>query len=71
MTKAKTKPATFGSRLAALIEADGRSVAAIAEAAEMSRQTIYQLLRDLQEPAWSTVDKLAAALEISTDEFRK
>lgn len=62
---------TFAVRLRTALDKSGRSVAEIATAAGLARQTIYQLLRGgATDPPWSTVCKLADALKIKTDSFR-
>jgi DNA-binding phage protein len=66
----KTVGKTFADRLRMAIEESGRSVADVAEAAGLDRVTVYQLLRTETDPRWSTVQALAAALGIATDDLR-
>lgn len=60
----------FATRLRSLREQAGFSVQQLAEKAGLKRQGLYQLERGESEPTWSTVQKLADALGISTDKFR-
>lgn len=64
------RAATFAARLRESIDASGRTVADIATAANLDRVTVYQLLRTDTDPRWSTVQALAKALDISTDQLR-
>ena len=67
----KPKPETFADRLRAAIAASGRKVADLAAAAGLDRVTVYQLLRGgAPDPRWSTVQALARAIGISTEDFR-
>ncbi len=56
------KPQTFAARLQSLLDETGVSVAALAKAAGVNRQTIYKLLRGQNEPSLEVARKLAAAL---------
>lgn len=58
---------TFGERL---IELRGAMpVTELADAAGVSRQTIFRLERDQREPSWSIVMALAEALDVTPDAF--
>jgi transcriptional regulator with XRE-family HTH domain len=54
----------FSDRLAALIAVDGRSVPALAEAADVPKQTIYNYLKGAGDPAEGPARKVAAALGV-------
>lgn len=67
MPRAKPTPAPTGAdaldQLRDLVEADGRSIAAIAEAAEMSRSQLSQVLNGIRpNPSVGTVARVLAAL---------
>jgi transcriptional regulator with XRE-family HTH domain len=62
--------ATFAQRLRALRVQSTLSVAELAQRSGLHRQVIYQLeAGDRTDPAWSTVQKLAKGLGVSTDQF--
>lgn len=58
---------TFGKVIQRLREAKGWSVYALAQRAGLSDQAIHDLERDRRQPAFDTVRRLAAALEITLD----
>lgn len=62
--------ATFGAGLTALREAAGLSVAQLASAAGLHRQSVHQYENGERRPTWDAVQKLAAALHVPTDTFR-
>lgn len=61
---------TFSARLTALREAAGLSVAQLASAAGLHRQSVHQYENGERRPTWQAVQKLAAALHVPTDTFR-
>ncbi len=62
--------ATFAARLRALMAAASLDAPALAAKAGVSRQGLYRLLAGERAPSWDTVQKLAAALGVSTEELR-
>jgi transcriptional regulator with XRE-family HTH domain len=60
----------FAARLTALREAAGLSVAQLATAAGLHRQSVHQYENGERRPTWDAVQKLAAALHVPTDTFR-
>ncbi len=62
--------AIFPARLRVLREAAGLSVSDLAAKANLNRDAVYKLERGDSKPTWGTVQALAAALGVSTDEFR-
>lgn len=65
-----TPPPDFPVRLRALMERAGLDPPALALKAGLSRQNVYRLLAGDRAPTWATVQRLAAALGVSTEEFR-
>ena len=63
-------PATFGRRLRDLRTAAGLSVAALAERASITRQHVGWLESDRSSPTWDVVQRLAAALDATPNDFR-
>jgi transcriptional regulator with XRE-family HTH domain len=59
----------FGKRLRALREAGGRSQAAIAERAGLSRVFVNQLEAGTRDPSLSTLTRLAKALGVTLAEL--
>jgi transcriptional regulator with XRE-family HTH domain len=66
---AKQPVVTFGVRLRELREAAGLTQARLAERAGLHPQGVVKLERGEREPAWSTVQLLAAALGVSCAAF--
>jgi transcriptional regulator with XRE-family HTH domain len=66
MTK---KSPVFSERLRALREDAGLSQYALAKRAGLSKQAISRLELSMNEPVWSTVQLLSAALGISCESF--
>jgi transcriptional regulator with XRE-family HTH domain len=64
------KAATFGQRLRAAREAAGLSQARLADAAGMHPNAVARLERGERHPSWHTVQLLATALDISTEQLR-
>jgi DNA-binding XRE family transcriptional regulator len=64
------EPEPFPVKVRELREAVGLSVAALAEAAGLSRQTIHQYEAGERRPTWDAVQAIAKALNTSTDTFR-
>ncbi len=63
--------ATFGERLKTLRTAKGLTQEGLARAADLSSATVAKLEHVKgMDPSWSTVVKLADALNVSTDAFR-
>lgn len=67
---ARGLPAGFGDRLKALREKAVLSVAALAEAAGVSRESVRLYEVGERRPTWDAVQALAAALNVPTDTFR-
>lgn len=75
---AKPKPPTLGDTLRTLREAADMSVQELATAAELPKQTVYDLeqgrMRNGERvkvtPTWDTIQAIATALQVSTDVFR-
>ena len=64
-------PPTFPQTLARLIAAGGfASTAAFAQSSGIPPQTLSNLLSGRRKPRWDTVQKIAAALGITTDSLR-
>jgi transcriptional regulator with XRE-family HTH domain len=61
----------FAERLKELREAAGISQEELANRAGMSVASIRSLEQDRSEPSWSTVLKLARALNVRTTEFER
>jgi DNA-binding XRE family transcriptional regulator len=64
------KDTTFAGRLKVLRRKAGLTQYALARKAGLSRQSLNQLERGDSEPAWQTVQLLALALGVATEEFR-
>lgn len=62
-------PPTFADLLRTAIAESGLSLAAVARKAGISTQGLYGLLAG-KSPMWSTVQRLALALGISTERLR-
>lgn len=61
---------TFGERLRELRKAAGMTQEGLARAADLTTATVYKLEANPdQDPAWSTVGKLAKALGVSVAAF--
>ena len=69
VAKKKQIDPTFGKRLRELRKAKGWTLAQLGERAEMMFQDVARLERSDREPVWSTVLRLAAALEVTPDAF--
>lgn len=63
-------PETFAARLTRLREAAGLSVANLADAAGLPRQTVHQLERGERKPMLETAAKLAQALGVDLSVFQ-
>lgn len=63
-------PEPFAARLRRLLERSGLTAYALAGKAGVSKQTVSKLLRGEQQPSWETVQRLAAALGVSTEAMR-
>jgi transcriptional regulator with XRE-family HTH domain len=59
----------FGPRLRSLREARRLTVQDLAEAAGVSRPTVYDLEAGTRTPTWPTVLALADALDVTPDHF--
>jgi transcriptional regulator with XRE-family HTH domain len=70
VTFAETKPSPFPTRLRALREAAGLSVAELADRAGLSREAVRLYEAGRRDPAWSAVQRLADALNASTEDLR-
>ena len=64
------RPQPFSVRLRLLREKTELSVAALAEKAGMSRESVRLYEAGKRSPTWDAVQKLAAALGVPTDTFR-
>lgn len=60
----------FGRRLRELREAKGLSLRDLADLTGIAHQTIRKYEMGDNVPNWETVEKLADALAVSTEEFR-
>jgi transcriptional regulator with XRE-family HTH domain len=60
----------FPTVLIRLRESAGLTVAELAEAAGLTRQAVHNYESGARRPTWDAVQKLAAALGVSTDVFR-
>lgn len=62
---------SFGSRLRSLRRGRGLSMPELAERAGLAnRHVIYQYESGRRQPGWDVIQRLAAALEVSTEDFR-
>ncbi len=61
---------TFAARLKAIRTTAHLTITDLAEAAGLSRQTIYNYESGKGEPTWDVVQKLAEALGVSTEALR-
>jgi transcriptional regulator with XRE-family HTH domain len=66
-----TTAMTFGERLKELREAAGLSQEALARAAGLSTSTVAKTEQRDIDPSWSTVQALAKALGVSSEDFRE
>lgn len=64
------KPTTLGEKMKALRESQGLSVYALAKKAGVAAPVIARVESGVRSLRWETVVKLAAALGVSTEEFR-
>lgn len=62
--------ADFAARLRGLRERAGLTVQGLAEAAGVTRQAVHNYEAGDRRPTWGAVQALAAALGVTTDEFR-
>ncbi len=60
----------FGRRLRELREGKGLSLRGLEELTGIAHQTIRKYEQGESVPNWKTVEKLADALDVSTEEFR-
>lgn len=65
----KKKRETFGQKVVRLREAAELSQYALAKKAGMSQQALSYLESSDGDPNWATVQKIAAALDVSCEEF--
>ena len=65
-----SKPDTFAGRLRKLREAARMSTQELGEAAGIGREAVWRLESGRRSPSWETVQALAEALGVPTDEFR-
>ncbi len=63
-------PATFATILRREREKAGLSVAALAEAASMDRESVRLYEAGARRPTWQAVQAIATALNVPTDTFR-
>jgi transcriptional regulator with XRE-family HTH domain len=63
------KSLIFSERLKSIRESMGLSQYALAKHAGLTKQAIWRLENGEREPAWSTVQLLAAALGVSCESF--
>jgi DNA-binding XRE family transcriptional regulator len=63
-------PAPFPVRLRELRATAGLTVQELAESAGLTRQAVHNYESGARHPTWDAVQKLAAALGVSTDVFR-
>jgi transcriptional regulator with XRE-family HTH domain len=68
--RTKSETAAFGRRLRKLRESRGWSQAGLAAKAGVSQPMVCDLEAARKQPGWGTVQLLAVALEVSTEEFR-
>src|SRR5262249_27625391 len=68
-TEGLTPMSTFAQRLKAAREKAGLSMYALAKKAGVSKQGLFSLEAGINEPTWSTVQRLAAALGVDCTEF--
>ena len=69
MVKTLTRRETFADRLAALREKAGLSQYRLSQLAGLSKQTLSWLESGAVEPAWRTVQAMAAALGVEVNDF--
>lgn len=69
VAKKKQIDPAFGQRLRELRKAKGWTLAQLGERADMMYQDVARLERSDREPVWSTVLRLATALEVTPDAF--
>lgn len=67
---ARSMPESFGPKLAALRDQSTMTVEELARRADISRHAIYAYEQGKRRPTWEAVQKLAAALGVTTDTFR-
>lgn len=67
---AKRQPATFSARLRALREAAILTQSELAARAGLTRLALVNMEVHAADPKWSTVQALADALGVSTEELR-
>ena len=68
--RTKSETAAFGKRLRKLRESRGWSQNQLADKAGITQAMLSQLESSAKQPGWETVQALADAMEIATDEFR-
>lgn len=61
----------FGETLRSLRESYPMTADELAQAAGLSRQTVHNYETGNRSPTWDAVQKLAAALGVTTDTFRE
>ena len=64
-------PIPFAARLRQLREQAGLGVAELAERAGLARAAVYHYESGIREPAWDPLCRLADALGVSLDAFRR
>lgn len=67
----KKQPQTFAARLRALRAGAGLTAYALAKKSGVSKQTLSSLEAGNANPSWDVLCKLADALEVPLDAFRK
>lgn len=67
---ARTLPATFPEQLKTLRESRGLSREQLADAADISRESVRLYEAGERRPTWDAVQSLAKALGVTTDTFR-
>lgn len=69
VTKKPPKPTTFGTKLRGLREALGMTQTAMANAVKVHRVQISKYERDVAEPSWSVIQRLATVLGVTPNDF--
>jgi len=67
---AKTKPATFGDRLRAVLAARGITVYRLAQLTGITQSHVYRLVSGEQQPSLDVAGRIADALGVTVDELR-
>jgi len=64
------RPKSFGDRLLSLREKAGLSRGQLADAADISRESVRLYETGARRPTWEAVQAIAAALKVPTDALR-